>query len=83
MQNHTLYNDYYEEYDFDFSGAAIPEANNSAMKTYLKGLNYSDIALDNFIAELDKIEKPITLVWYGDHFPSIYNTEEIKKSADI
>lgn len=32
MQNHTLYNDYYEEYDFDFSGAAIPEANNSAMR---------------------------------------------------
>lgn len=83
MQNHTLYNDYYEEYDFDFSGAAIPEANNSAMKTYLKGLNYSDIALDNFIAELDKIEKPITLVWYGDHFPSIYNTEEIKKNPLI
>lgn len=80
MQNHTLYNDYYEENNFDFSGNAVSESNRSAMKTYLKGLNYSDIALANFISELDKIEKPVTLVWYGDHFPGIYNADEIKEN---
>ncbi|MBS5819969.1 LTA synthase family protein [Enterococcus gilvus] len=83
MQNHTLYNDYYNENNFDFSGAAVPEANKSSMRTYLKGLNYSDIALKNFITELDKIEKPITLVWYGDHFPGIYDSKEIKKNPLI
>lgn len=80
MQNHTLYNDYYNENNFDFSGNAVSESNKSGMKTYLKGLNYSDIALSNFIKELDKIEKPITLLWYGDHFPGIYNSEEIRKT---
>lgn len=50
------------------------------MKTYLRGLNYSDSALKKFVDEINKIEKPITLVWYGDHLPGIYESKEIEKS---
>lgn len=80
MQNHVPYKDYYEENDFDFSGEAISSAKNSDMKTYLRGLNYSDSALKKFVDEINKIEKPITLVWYGDHLPGIYESKEIEKS---
>lgn len=79
MQNHVPYKDYYKENDYDFEGNAVTDTNKTALKTYLKGLNYTDIALEKFIAKLDKVDKPITLVWYGDHLPGIYDAQEIKK----
>lgn len=79
MQNHMPYDDYYESNNFEFEGTGITDANKSAMNTYLKGINYSDEALKTFISELDKIQKPITLVWYGDHLPGIYKDEDLEK----
>lgn len=49
------------------------------MKTYLQGLNYTDQATQKFIEEIDKIEKPITIVWYGDHLPGIYKEQDLAK----
>ncbi len=79
MQNHMPYNNYYKEDTFDFEGAGVSESNRNQMKTYLQGLNYTDQATQKFIEEIDKIEKPITIVWYGDHLPGIYKEQDLAK----
>lgn len=39
----------------------------------------SDDAVDDFLNQLDQIQKPITVVWYGDHLPGIYNGNSMRK----
>lgn len=73
MQNHMPYSDYYEKYEFDFTGDATGSWRKEELRTYLQGIHYTDIATQKFIEEIDKIEKPITFVFYGDHLPSIYS----------
>lgn len=73
MQNHMPYPDYYDSYDFDFKGSAMVSGRTQELKTYMQGIHYTDQAVKKFIEELDKIEKPITFVFYGDHLPSIYS----------
>ena len=50
-----------------FNTAAVREQ----MATYIKGTQYTDQAVKKFIGQIDKIKKPITIVFYGDHYPSI------------
>jgi Sulfatase. len=35
--------------------------------------------LKQFIAEIDKLHRPITFIWYGDHLPGIYNGDSMQK----
>ncbi|MGM0339695.1 LTA synthase family protein [Enterococcus sp. AZ007] len=79
MQNHMPYDNYYEENDFDYDGDIVTDSTGNTMRTYLKGLNLSDQALEKFILEIDNIQKPITLLWYGDHLPGIYKEDEFTK----
>lgn len=73
MQNHMPYENYYKTNDFDFEGSAILVGKSQELKTFMQGIHYTDEAVKNFIAELDKIDKPITFVFYGDHLPSLYS----------
>ncbi|MDF7638050.1 LTA synthase family protein [Lactobacillus sp. ESL0791] len=82
IQNHMPYNDWYpkNEYLGKISGKLFNSAAVRAqMETYVKGTQYTDQAVKKFIGQIDKIQKPITLVFYGDHYPSIlsqsYTTE--------
>lgn len=80
MQNHMPYqNDYYAQNDFQFSGSAVVDSRKSELHTFMQGINYTDNALKKFIEELDKIQKPITLVFYGDHLPGIYSGNTMSK----
>lgn len=73
MQNHTPYTHAYPSMDFDFTGPSVISENHHAFQTYMQGIKYTDDALQKFINELDKIERPITFVFYGDHFPSLFS----------
>lgn len=79
MQNHMPYKNYYKENNFTFSGTAVVEGRASELTTYMQGLYYTDEAVKYFIQELDKIEKPITFVFYGDHLPSIYTGNSMSR----
>lgn len=74
MQNHMPYSNWYKHNEYNgkitgklFSNAVIRQQ----MATYVKGVSYTDKAVKEFITKIDKIKKPITLVFYGDHYPSI------------
>ena len=47
---------------------------NKNIETYTKGLRYTDQATTEFLNQLNHIDRPITVVFYGDHLPGIYST---------
>ncbi len=76
IQNHLSYDSWYKKYTFNIKSSynRTPWESTEA-KTYVQGLSYTDSATQKFIDELDKIKRPITVVWYGDHLPGIYDSE--------
>lgn len=79
MQNHMPYEDYYDQLDYTAEGTATIESRKGELATFMQGLHYTDEAIKDFLQELDKIQKPITFVFYGDHLPSLYSGNDSKK----
>ncbi|MDE1548166.1 LTA synthase family protein [Jeotgalibaca caeni] len=71
MQNHKPFVHKYENVDFEVQGAPY----NLEVAHYAQGIQYSDIALDNFLKELDTTEEKTMVVFWGDHLPSFYGEE--------
>ena len=78
MQNHMPYNGWYIDNEFadadTSTGLSANEYQN--LETYTKGLNLTDQATASFLDELNQIDRPITVIFYGDHLPSIYSTAD-------
>lgn len=78
MQNHMPYNDWYTDNEFTVTNTdgaePLSEDETREIETYAKGVSLSDKATAEFLDELDAIDKPITVVFYGDHLPGIYST---------
>src|SRR5699024_12521785 len=73
MQNHLPYSDYYDNSeDYQVSGD-MDDGEKYNISNYRTGLSYTDKAVQKFIEQIDEINKPITLVFYGDHLPVIYS----------
>lgn len=80
MQNHMPYTNYYKNgKKFKITGSAFDSANASSVQTYTQGIYYTDRALKEFILELDKLDRPVTVVWYGDHLASLYKSNLMNK----
>lgn len=76
MQNHLGYNNWYKNYSFDINSIYHrSDSENDNVKTYVQGAHLTDDATERFLSRLDKIKRPITVVWYGDHLPGIYDSE--------
>ncbi|KFJ07432.1 LTA synthase family protein [Bifidobacterium tsurumiense] len=74
MQNHMPYANWYN--DNEFAQAEVPASdryNNDTLATYAKGVEYTDTFTADFLDQLNSIDKPITVIFYGDHLPGIYN----------
>ena len=77
MQNHMPYHDWYKHNDFKASsttGKPLKDDEKESIETYQKGASLTDGATAGFLSELDKLDKPVTVVFYGDHLPGIYET---------
>ncbi|MBD5068809.1 MAG: sulfatase-like hydrolase/transferase [Lactobacillus sp.] len=82
MQNHfPYYNNYYNDSEmYEPTGtAATDQSVKDMVKDFSKGLEHTDKAVEKFIAQLEKIDKPITIVFYGDHLPGIYTSVDMTK----
>lgn len=76
MQNHMPYNNYYQnnQYINNVNGKLITDPTiKSSFENYTKGIEYTDEAMKSFISKIENINKPITMVFYGDHYPSVIN----------
>ncbi|GEO64310.1 LTA synthase family protein [Companilactobacillus nantensis] len=77
MQNHMPYSNDYSSNQFTNTGAGVTEKSRSQVSNYAKGISITDTATKDFLNKLDAIEKPITIVWYGDHLPGIYDNNDM------
>lgn len=74
MQNHMNYNNWYNNNQFEVSGKGLSLSEKIHIRTFAKGVSLTDEATVKFLRELDTIHRPITVIWYGDHLPGIYDT---------
>lgn len=77
MQNHMPYHKWYKHNDFKATSTTdkpLKDDEQESIETYQKGASLTDDATADFLAELDKLGKPITVVFYGDHLPGIYSS---------
>lgn len=76
MQNHMPYDDWYEDNQFVAADTSTGLADDErvSVDTYAKGVSITDQATAEFLAELDQMDRPITVIFYGDHLPGIYAT---------
>ena len=83
MQNHIPY----EKGQYTNKFQVLSEVNEqikSRIETYVQGLNYTDLATQNFIEEIKQIDKPITVLFFGDHLPSdVFDGFEVKSNGDL
>lgn len=69
MQNHTPYDkNFYLDVEFEIENDYDPEIK-AQFEAYLKGLNETDKAMKYLFEELNKSERNITVVFFGDHYP--------------
>ena len=75
MQNHSIYGDYYATNEFREADLSLLDDNERwQIENYTKGLSLTDQATADFLNTLNTIDKPVTVIFYGDHLPSIYTT---------
>lgn len=81
MQNHFPYDrNYYNNSDkYTPVGEGIDDYTRNAVQDFSTGLSYTDTAVKDFISKIDKLDKPVTLVFYGDHLPGIYGGVDMTK----
>lgn len=79
MQNHWPMVDSYDD-PIDVEG--VPDAQSRGNVThYLRGLKHTDRALADLLADLQELDEPTAVVFFGDHQPGIY-PDEVTERGD-
>ncbi|MBZ1506553.1 sulfatase-like hydrolase/transferase [Leuconostoc mesenteroides] len=71
MQNHLPWT--FSGRDYNVIEPTDSNIDLDTVESYLQGLHYTDSATKSFLDRLNKLERPVTLVWYGDHWPGIFS----------
>ncbi|KGR77747.1 LTA synthase family protein [Ureibacillus manganicus] len=69
MQNHGPYSANQYETEIEVLND-MDENEKSKIQTYVHGVNATDLATEQFINQINEIDKPVTIVFFGDHMPS-------------
>ncbi|PEE36222.1 LTA synthase family protein [Bacillus pseudomycoides] len=81
MQNHFPYNpERFEENKVEVSGLTNEESK-AELEIYTEGVRRSDEALQYLIEQLNGLERPTLLVFFGDHLPVLGTNKAIYKEA--
>lgn len=84
IQNHMPYmTTDYKNYSKWLLTSVSEGTDTGTVATYTTGLTYTDKAVKQFIKQINKIQKPITVVFYGDHLPGIYNNSMAKDGTKL
>ncbi|MCD7113736.1 LTA synthase family protein [Limosilactobacillus fastidiosus] len=84
MQNHFPYNQhYYNEINKYQATKVSAGTDKSSVNDFATGIHHTDEAMKQFIKAVDKINKPITVVFYGDHLPGIYGNDMTKDGLKL
>ncbi|MGN1283342.1 MAG: LTA synthase family protein [Limosilactobacillus sp.] len=85
MQNHYPYDQHFYNNNSRYSASRVSHGTSiSALNDYTTGIHYTDNYVKTFIKQIDRINKPITIVFYGDHLPgSIYGNDMHKDGLKL
>ncbi|KRK40056.1 hypothetical protein FC07_GL001764 [Loigolactobacillus bifermentans DSM 20003] len=76
MQNHLPFTNKYYHDQYTVSGSATG-SNKQTIENYVEGISLTDKSTAAFLKQLDKLNKPITVLWYGDHLAGIYSGDSM------
>lgn len=71
MQNHSPWSSPTPE-EVVATGVGYSEDENFKLTNYTRLLTYTDTATQEFLEKLEKLDKRVTVVFYGDHLPGFY-----------
>ena len=75
MQNHVPYSPWYPDNQFqDADVSELSDGEKASIDVYAKGISITDQATADFLGQLNELDKPVTVIFYGDHLPGIYYT---------
>ena len=77
MQNHAPWSESSPE-DLKAEGVNFSKEENEKLLNFSKLLTHTDVATQDFLEKLSKIDKKITVVFYGDHLPGLYPESAFK-----
>ncbi|EJV65493.1 phosphoglycerol transferase [Bacillus mycoides] len=81
MQNHFPFTEgRFGENQIEISGLENEESK-AELETYTEGLRRSDEALQYLIEQLDNLDRPTLLVFFGDHLPSLGINKSLYKET--
>ncbi|MGE6595152.1 LTA synthase family protein [Bacillus proteolyticus] len=81
MQNHFPFTEgRFGENQIGISGLENEESR-AELETYTEGLRRSDEALQYLIEQLDSLDRPTLLVFFGDHLPSLGTNKSLYKET--
>ena len=84
MQNHTPYNhETYETLDYELQSDSVSEERKLQIETYFQTLHTSDEYLGEFINELEKLDKKVVVLWYGDHSAGLFDEIVTNKDKEV
>lgn len=73
MQNHLPFDQHYYNNLTRYQAKAVSNGTDpDSLNDYVTGIHYTDGYVKQFIQQVDRIKRPITVVFYGDHLPGIY-----------
>ncbi|TWT12239.1 LTA synthase family protein [Streptococcus sp. sy004] len=81
MQNHVPWSASTPE-EVMATGQNFSAKENANLTSYARLLAQTDEATIAFLEALQEIDKPITVVFYGDHLPSLYPEQVFSEQAD-
>lgn len=82
MQNHVPWSSG-EPSQVVATGKGFTKKANDDLTSYSRLLTYTDTSTEQFLTQLSKINKDITVVFYGDHLPGLYPDSVFKDSPDL
>lgn len=83
MQNHMPFDKkYYKNNQFKVKGN-VSKNESMMIENYSKGINYTDKANKYLLSRLKNVKQNITVVFYGDHLPSIYSHVNLRKNSVV
>ena len=86
MQNHMPYNKAYYSDNTKFEveeAVGLNDEIREQINNFATGIHYTDKYVAGFIERLEAIDKPITLVFYGDHLPGMYANDMTKDGLNL
>lgn len=81
MQNHAPWS-VGNPVEITASGENFTVEENDKLTEYSRLLTYTDQATQEFIEALSKVDKNITVVFYGDHLPGFYPTKAFENNPN-